>query len=105
MIETNEDWFLEWPEQQRRISALAAYHSQYQKEYVLLPDYRDIMRYLALCGAPTHATKAGISKECLATTLLCAQDYRARYSVAAALSELGLLEESVAEIVDREDIL
>ncbi|MGI5850329.1 MAG: iron-containing alcohol dehydrogenase [Christensenellales bacterium] len=99
VIHTNEEWYLEWPEQQRRIGALATYHVQYKKDCAILPDYRDIIRFFKLFGTPASAAKFGIDKNSLEKTLLCTKDYRARYSVASALSELGMLEECVADIL------
>ena len=105
VMEVNECWYLEWPAQEKRIDKLIAYHSQYQKDCEILPDYRDIVKYMTLFGAPTSATKAGISRDRLKKTLLCSKDYRTRYSIAEALSELGLLEECVEKVLAVEDTL
>lgn len=102
VFEANKYWYLEWCEQEKRIDALIAYHSQYKKDCDILPDYKDIIKYFTLFGAPTSAAKAGIDKERLKKTLLCTKDYRPRYSIAEALSELGMLEECTQRILDME---
>lgn len=101
----NQFWYLEWPDHQKRIDALIAYHAQYKKDCEILPSYKDIVQYFTQLGAPTSATKAGISKERLKKTLLCTQEYRPRYSIGAALSELGMLNECVDKVLEVEDSL
>lgn len=105
IIKTNEDWFLEWPEQRRRIDALIAYQRQYVKDSAVLPDYRKMISYFERFGAPTSATKAGISRERLKNALLCTKDFRLRYSIGDALSELGLLEQYTQRVLDMENTL
>jgi glycerol-1-phosphate dehydrogenase [NAD(P)+] len=105
IVSVNEDWYLSWEEQERRIDALVAYHESYKKDCEILPDYRDIVRYLAHFGAPTSATKAGIDRDTLRKTLIVTKEYRKRYSISAALSELGLLEAFADRVMDMEDSL
>jgi glycerol-1-phosphate dehydrogenase [NAD(P)+] len=105
VLKVNQYWYLEWPEQEKRIDKLAAYHEQYKKTYESLPGHRYIAECLKAFGAPASAAEAGISTELLERTLLCARDFRPRYNCAAALSELGLLEESVEKIIDLEKML
>jgi glycerol-1-phosphate dehydrogenase [NAD(P)+] len=105
IIEANTDWFIEWPEQEQRIDALMAYHSQYVKETAILPDVNDMISYFERMGAPTSATKAGISHERTRNALLCTKDFRLRYSIAQALSELGLLDDCAEKVLDMEDSL
>jgi glycerol-1-phosphate dehydrogenase [NAD(P)+] len=105
IMSVNPDWYLTWEEQDRRIDALVAYHEAYKKDCEILPDYHDIIRYLAHFGAPTSATKAGISRDVLKTTLIVTKDYRKRYSISQALGELGLLEDFANRILDIEDSL
>jgi glycerol-1-phosphate dehydrogenase [NAD(P)+] len=105
IMEANKDWFIEWPEQQRRIDALISYHSQYVKDTAILPDIHDMISYFERLGAPTSATKAGISRERIENALLCTKDFRLRYSIAQALSELGLLKECAEKVLERENSL
>lgn len=105
VISVNSDWYISWEEQERRIDALAAWHESYKEYSRILPDYRDIIRYLAHFGAPTSATKAGISREDLKNTLLVTKDFRQRYSITQAVSELGLLESFAYRVMDMEDSL
>ncbi len=105
VLKMNTDWYLEWPEHRRRIEALQKYHAQYQNDCAILPGYRDIVRNMERFGVPTSAKKAGIELSRLKMTLLCAGDFRKRYSVAEALRELGLLDGCVEKILAMEDTL
>ncbi len=105
IMSVNSDWYISWEEQERRIDMLVAYHDTYKKYSEILPDYRDIIRYLENFGAPTSATKAGISRDDLKSTLIATKDYRKRYSISEALSELGLLEACAEKILEMEDKL
>ena len=105
IMSVNSDWYISWEEQERRIDALVAYHDAYKEYSRILPDYRDIIRYLENFGAPTSATKAGISRDDLKNTLIATKDYRKRYSISEALSELGLLEACAEKILEMEDSL
>jgi len=105
IMSVNEDWYLSWEEQERRIDALVAYHDAYKKDCEILPDYHDIVRYLAHFGAPTSATKAGIDRDALKKTLIVTKDYRKRYSISKALWELGLLEAFADKILEIESSL
>jgi glycerol dehydrogenase-like iron-containing ADH family enzyme len=101
----NKYWYLEWPEHERRIDSIAAYHEQYKADCAILPEYRDIAKTYELFGAPPCATKAGIDMELLRKTLICTKDFRARYSCATALYELGMIEESVERVLEIEKTL
>lgn len=105
VVSANEYWYLEWPEQERRIDKIAAYHEQYKNDCAILPDYMSVAKTLERFGAPSSATKAGISMEMLERMLLCAKDFRSRYSCATALGELGVIEESVKQILEIEEAL
>ncbi len=105
VLKANEDWYLEWPEHKRRIEALQAYHEQYKKDCAILPDYKEVGRILARFGVPTSAKKAGIDKARLEKALMCAGDFRKRYSIAEALRELDLLRGCVDKILQMEDEL
>ena len=105
VMKTNDDWYLDWPEHKRRIDALRAYHAQYKKDAEVLPGYRDMIAILERFGVPTSAAKAGIDASRLEKTLLCAGDYRKRYSIAEALRELDLLRGCVDHILGMEDAL
>jgi glycerol-1-phosphate dehydrogenase [NAD(P)+] len=105
VLKMNTDWYLGWPEQRRRVGALQAYHAQYQKDCALLPDYREVREIMELFGVPTSAKKAGIDASRLEKTLLCAGDFRKRYSVAEALRELDMLRGCVDRILEMEDTL
>ena len=105
IMEINEDWYLDWPEQEARIDRLIAYHEQYKKDCEILPDYRVIAEILTRFGAPSNATKAGISRERLHDTLVCAKDFRPRYNIGKALSKLGLLDDVINKIIFIEDKL
>ena len=103
VMTANSEWYIPWEEQERRIDALVAYHQQYKKDCAILPDYHDIIRYLSHFGAPTSAAKAGISREALKKTLLVTKDYRKRYSISEALSELNMLQACADRILEMED--
>jgi glycerol-1-phosphate dehydrogenase [NAD(P)+] len=105
VMNTNQYWYLEWPEHEKRIDSLAAFHEQYKMINETLPGYKYIIKCLKSFGAPASASEAGISPESLEKTLLCTKDFRPRYNCASALSELGLLEESVIRILDMEKTL
>lgn len=105
IMEANQDWFIEWPENERRIDALMAYHGEYVKETAILPDVKEMISHFKRLGAPTSATEAGISRERIKNALLCTKDFRLRYSIAQALSELGLLEKCVDKVLEMEDSL
>jgi glycerol-1-phosphate dehydrogenase [NAD(P)+] len=105
VLKANEDWYLTWPEQKRRIEALQAYHEQYKKDCAVLPDYREMRRILERFGVPTSAKKAGIDKARLEKALMCAGDFRKRYSIAEALYELDMLRGCVDRILQMEDEL
>ncbi len=105
IMSVNSDWYISWEEQERRIDTLSDWHESYKEYSRILPDYRDIIRYLENFGAPTSATKAGISREALKQTLLVTKDFRMRYSISQALSELGLLESCTDRILEMEDSL
>ncbi len=102
VMSVNSDWYISWEEQERRIDALAAWHEEYKAYSKILPDYRDIIRYLDNFGAPTSATKAGISREDLKNTLIVTKDFRKRYSISQALSELGMIEACADRILEME---
>ncbi len=104
-MEKNKDWYIDWSEQERRIDALVSYHDSYIESCRILPDYRDFIVNFESFGAPTSATKAGISLDQLKTALLCTKDFRLRYSIAQALSELGMLDECVDKVIDMEKCL
>lgn len=104
-MQNNKDWYIDWEEQERRIDALVAYHDEYKKSCEILPDYRDVMAYLSRFGAPTSAAQAQISRDRLKNALLCAKDHRTRYSIAKALSELGMIEDGARQLLDRESRL
>jgi glycerol-1-phosphate dehydrogenase [NAD(P)+] len=105
IMNMNKDWYIEWTEQQKRIRGLVSYHEQYKRDSLTLPDYRDVIKILDSFGVPSSAAKAGISLERLEQALLVTKDFRARYSIAAALSDLGLLEECVSGILETEKSL
>ena len=105
IIQDNVDWYIDWPENEKRIDSLTAYHTQYVKDSEILPDYRKMITSFKRFGAPTSATKAGISKDRLKNALLCTKDFRKRYSIAQALSELGMLEECTQRVLEIESSL
>ncbi len=105
IMEANKDWYIEWDEQERRIDALTAFHSQYVKETAILPDVKDMISYFERLGAPTSATQAGISYDRIKNALLCTKDFRLRYSIAQALSELGMLEECAEKVLKKEPVI
>ncbi len=105
VMKINQYWFLEWPEHEKRVDRLAGFHEQYKKIEAMLPDHKYIIECLKGFGAPACASEAGISPELLERTLLCAKDFRPRYNGAAALSELGLLGDSVRNILEIEKSL
>lgn len=102
IIQANDDWYIDWPENEKRVDALIGYHRQYVKDSEILPDYRKMVTYFERFGAPTSTTKAGISRDRLKNALLCTKDFRKRYSIAQALSELGLLEECAEKMLEKE---
>lgn len=103
VMQANKDWYLSWPEQERRIDALIAGHERYKKDSASLPGWRHIMDVLQKLGAPVTATQAGIDKERLWDTLLCTKDYRLRYNIGMALDELGMLEACAKRVMEAED--
>lgn len=105
VMSVNSDWYISWEEQERRIDALIGWHESYKEYSKILPDYRDIIRYFENFGAPTSATKAGISRDDLKKTLLVTKDFRKRYSISQALSELGMIEACADRILEMEDSL
>ena len=105
VMSVNSDWYISWEEQERRIDALIGWHESYKEYSKILPDYRDIIRYFENFGAPTSATKAGISRDDLRKTLLVTKDFRKRYSISQALSELGMIEACTNRILEMEDSL
>jgi glycerol-1-phosphate dehydrogenase [NAD(P)+] len=105
VMKINQYWYMEWPEHEKRIDRLIAFHEQYKKISGSLPDRNYIIKCLKAFGAPASATEAGLGLERLEKMLLCAKDFRPRYNCAAALSELGLLEESVENIIAIEKTL
>lgn len=105
IIRVNKDWYLSWRRQKQRIAALISCHEQYKKDSESLPDYRDIIRIFQRMGAPASASQAGISPSLLTQTLLCAKDYRQRYSIASALDELGMLRACVEKVLAMEPVL
>ncbi len=105
VMSVNSDWYISWEEQERRIDALTGWHESYKEYSKILPDYRDIIRYFENFGAPTSATKAGISRDDLKKTLLVTKDFRKRYSISQALSELGMIEACADRILEMEDSL
>jgi glycerol-1-phosphate dehydrogenase [NAD(P)+] len=105
IIQANEDWYIDWTENERRIDVLIAYHRQYLKDSQVLPDYRTMITYFERFGAPTSATKAGIPRDRLTNALLCTKDFRKRYSIGQALSELGMIEECAEKVLQMENEL
>lgn len=103
VMQANDDWYISWQEQERRIDALIACHERYKKDSAALPDWRHIMEVLQKLGAPVTAKQAGISKERLWDTLLCTKDYRLRYNIGAALDELGMLDECAKRVMEAEE--
>lgn len=102
IIEANKDWYIEWDEQLRRIDALMSYHSQYVKDTQILPSVTDMVSWFERLGAPISATQAGIPEKWTENALLCTKDFRQRYSIAQALSELGLLEACAESVLKME---
>lgn len=102
VMNANEYWYLDWPDQEKRIDNIIAYHEQYKRDCAILPDYAYVAKTLERFGAPPSATKAGISIEMLEKMLLCTKDFRPRYNSAAALGELGMIEESARRILEIE---
>ncbi len=105
VMRVNKYWYFEWPDHERRIDSIIKYHEQYKKDCGILPDYRDIAKTYGLFGAPKSATEAGIDAGLLKKALLCTKDFRPRYNCATALSELGMLEESVERVLEIEKTL
>jgi len=105
VLKVNNFWYLTWKQQQKRISALKNYHEQYKKDCRILPGYKEIIRIFEKLDSPTSAKKAGIGADRLKDALLCTKDYRPRYSIADALDELGILEDSVQKVLSMEDNL
>ncbi len=105
VMAANKDWYLEWPEQEKRIENLLAYFGEYRRQCESLPGYRDIINTFELFGAPTSAAKAGLSMDILEKTLLATKDFRPRYNVAKALDELGLFKQAAEKILEMEPSL
>lgn len=105
IIKANKNWYEEWPAQQKRLRGLVSYHEQYKKISLSLPAYRDIIDIFDSFGVPSSATKFGLSMKRLEETLLVTKDFRPRYSIPLALSDLGLLEECAAGIMEIEKTL
>ncbi len=105
VMQTNDNWHIEWPEQEKRIDALIKYHDKYKKNCEILPDYKKIIEYLKGFGAPTSASKAKIDKTRLLNALLYTRMYRKRYCITEALSNLGMLEQCAQSVMDKEQTL
>jgi glycerol-1-phosphate dehydrogenase [NAD(P)+] len=99
IMKENPEDFLDWEEQDRRIEAVCRNMDKIRHSVKFLPSADEMTRVMKVLGAPTTAAEIGVDQELLRETLIFAKDYRSRYTVFKTLDELGLLEETVNEVL------
>lgn len=99
IIKENPDDFLTWEEQERRIDAFIQNFDLIKKEVALVPSWSEVKEIFQRLGSPITAADIGIDASLLEDTLLCAKDYRNRYTIFKTADEIGVLEEIVAKVL------
>lgn len=102
IMKENPEDFLDWDEQNRRIDAVITNMDAIRKAVSFLPSADEMIGIMNKLGAPTKASKIGVDKELLRDTLLYAKDYRSRYNVFKTLDELGLLNEIIEKVIEKD---
>jgi glycerol-1-phosphate dehydrogenase [NAD(P)+] len=101
IIRENPDIYLDDQEQLRRIGAFLGNRERLRAELAaLLPSWRQLMDTYRQIGFPGSAAEVGIDRGLLEDALICAKDYRKRYSVFNLAHELGVLDELIAKVID-----
>ena len=93
IIRDNPEDFLSWEEQERRIRRAQERFAEIQAAFAELPDFARIETAMKDLGAEMTAAELGVDDELLNLSMLCAKDYRSRYTLFKLLDECGLLEE------------
>lgn len=99
IIKENPDDFLTWEEQERRIDAFIQNFDLIKKEVALVPSWSEVKEIFQRLGSPITAADIGIDASLLEDTLLCAKDYRNRYTIFKTADEIGVLDEIAAKVL------
>lgn len=97
IMRENEDDFLTWEEQERRIRRAQERFDEIKAVIDDLPDYDKILHAMKVLNAHLTPEDEGIDSELLNISMHCAKDYRTRYTLFKTLDECGLLEKYLEE--------
>lgn len=93
IMQENEEDFLSWEEQKRRIECVREHFAEIKAAIDELPDYERIANTMRILQAPMTPKEEGIDPALINIAMHCAKDYRTRYTLFKTLDECGLLEE------------
>lgn len=97
IMRENEEDFLSWEEQKRRIERAQQRFSEIKAVIEDLPDYDRILHAMKVLDAHLTPEDEGIDSDLLNISMHCAKDYRTRYTLFKTLDECGLLDEYLKE--------
>ncbi len=99
IMKENPEDFLDWSEQERRIDAIVNNIDKIREELKFLPSSKEVIEILKKVASPLTAEEIGVEDELLKKALMCAKDYRSRYTLFKSADEVGLLEEIVEKVL------
>ena len=97
IMRENQDDFLDWREQERRIRRAQERFGEIKAVIDDLPPIELIEKAMRDLGAPLLPSELGIGPSLLNRSMHAAKDYRTRYSLFKTLDECGLLTEYLAD--------
>lgn len=92
IMEENEEDFLTWEEQERRIRRAQERFDDIKAVIDELPDFQRIYHAMEVLKAHLTPEEEGIDRDLLNVSMHCAKDYRSRYTLFKTINECGLTE-------------
>lgn len=105
IMHDNPEDFLDQAEQGRRIDAVINGFERIREEMRFLPSVTEMATIMKKLGAPVNASEINVDDKLLALTLKCSKDYRSRYNAAKTLSELGILDKCIEDILNKNQLI
>jgi len=100
IIDDNPDEPVSLDERKKRVRNYIDNIDRIQDALSFLPSYKEIVGIYRKLKGPENAGQIGIEPSLLKDALLYAKDYRDRYNVFKTADELGILDETVENILD-----
>ena len=97
IMRDNQDDFLSWEEQERRIHAAQVHQADIRRVIAMLPPFEQIMDAMRTLGAPLTPIEIGVDDHLLTLSMHCAKDYRSRYTLFKLIDECGLMDAYLAD--------